>query len=100
VDIPATALCTFVPIAPGGLGGRDVFGTLIFGALGVLGGLMRPGLLGRLREDTPTRDVGIGTGEVGKDSHSESVIGGGESGFGGGSTSPGTVIFRLRYRGL
>ena len=100
VEMPATALCTFVPIAPGGLGGRAALGILILGAFGALGSLMRPGLLGRLREGTPTRDVGIGTGEGGIDSHSESVNGGGESGLGGGSTSPGTVIFLLRYRGL
>ena len=76
---------------PGGLGGRGSLGSFSLGILGGFGGLIRPGL-----RDPPTRDVGIGMGEGGMDSQSESVRGGGESGFGGGSTSPGTVIFRLR----
>ena len=93
VVLPATALCTFVPIAPGGLGGRGGFGSFSLGALGGLGGLIRPGL-----RDPPTRDVGIGMGDGGMDSQSESVKWIGESGFGGGKTSPGIVIFRLRMR--
>lgn len=60
---------------------------------------MRTGTVGRFREDAPTLEVGIGSGDGGADSHSESVIGGGESGFGGGSTSPGTVILRPLCRG-
>ena len=91
VDMPATELCTFVPIWPGTRGGRGGFGILIFGNLGGLGALIRAGL-----REPPTRDVGIGMGEGGADSQSESVSGSGESGFGGGSTSPGTVTFRLR----
>lgn len=90
VEIPATALCTFVPTAPGGLGGRGVFGAFNFGVLGSFGGLIRAGL-----REPPTRDVGIGIGDGGTDSQSESVNGSGESGLGGGSTSPGTVILRL-----
>lgn len=96
VDIPATALCTFVPIVPGGLGGRGVLGTLIFGGLGGLGTFTPAGLIDLLRDGAPTLEVGIGIGEGGTDSQSESVVGGGESGLGGGNTSPGTVIFRMR----
>ena len=48
--------------------------------------------------DPPTRDVGMGSGEGGIDSQSEAVKEVGESGFGGGSTSPGTVIRLLRSR--
>lgn len=102
VDIPATALWTLVPIAPGGLGGlggRGVFGVFDLGGLGGFGVLMRYGLIERLREGAPTRDVGIGIGDGGWDSQSESVKGGGESGFGGGRTSPGIVILRIRCRG-
>ena len=91
VDMPATELCTFVPIWPGTRGGRGGFGIFIFGNLGGLGALIRAGL-----REPPTRDVGIGMGEGGADSQSESVGRSGESGFGGGSTSPGTVTFRLR----
>ena len=100
VEMPATALCTFVPIAPGGRGGRGVLGVFGLDCLGALGNLIRPGLLGLPRPGTPTRDVGIGIGEGGTDSHSESVVILGESGFGGGSTSPGTVTFRIRCRCL
>ena len=103
VDIPATALCTFVPIAPGGrggLGGLGAFGTLGLAGFGAFSTFTRPGLTDRLRGGTPTRDVGIGIGDGGIDSQSDSVIGGGESGLGGGRTSPGTVILRLLCRGL
>ena len=93
VEIPATALCTFVPIAPGGLGGRGCLGSFNLGILGAFGGLIRAGL-----RDPPTRDVGIGMGDGGMDSQSESVKWTGESGFGGGRTSPGTVTFRFRIR--
>ena len=93
VEMPATALCTFVPIAPGGRGGRGGFGSFSLGTLGGFGGLIRVGL-----RDPPTRDVGIGMGDGGMDSQSESVKCTGESGFGGGNTSPGTVTFRLRIR--
>ena len=99
VDIPATALCTFVPIAPGGRGGRDsfvAFGARIIGGLGGLGTFSRPGF-DRLLEGAPTREVGIGKGDGGTDSQSDSVMGGGESGLGGGRTSPGTVILRFRF---
>ena len=95
VDIPATALCTLVPTIPGTRVGRGVF---CLGCFGGFGGRIRTGAVGRLREDAPTREVGIGNGEGGADSHSESVTGGGESGLGGGSTSPGTVTLRLRWR--
>lgn len=98
VDMPATALCTFVPIVPGGLGGRGIFGTLVLCAFGALGTFIPAGLIDLLRDGAPTRDVGIGIGEGGTDSQSESVVGGGESGLGGGNTSPGTVTFRFRYR--
>ena len=98
VDMPATALCTFVPIVPGGLGGRGVFGTLILCGLGGLGTFIPAGLIDLLCDGAPTREVGIGIGEGGTDSQSESVVSGGESGLGGGKTSPGTVTFRLRYR--
>ena len=54
----------------------------------------------RLRGGAPTRDVGMGTGDGDRDSQSVSVMDGGESGFGGGSTSPGTVILRILCRGL
>ena len=54
----------------------------------------------RLRDGTPTREVAIGTGEGGRNSHSESVSEEGESGLRGGSTSPGTVTFCVRCRGL
>lgn len=97
VDMPATALCTFVPIVPGGLGGRGIFGTLILCGLGAFGTFIPAGLIDLLRDGAPTRDVGIGIGDGGIDSQSESVVGGGESGLGGGKTSPGTVTFRLRY---
>ena len=90
VEIPATALWTFVPTAPGGLGGRGVFGTFNLGTFGILGGLIRMGL-----RDPPTRDVGIGSGEGGIDSGSECVIAE-SSGLGGGRTSPGTITLRLR----
>lgn len=90
VEIPATALCTFVPTAPGGLGGRGALGPFNFGILGSFGGRIRAGL-----REPPTREVGMGIGDGGTDSQSESVKGRGESGFGGGSTSPGTVTLRL-----
>ena len=63
VEIPATALCTLVPITPGGLGGlgcRGVLGTLSLAGFGAFETL---GLLDLLRAGTPTRDVGIGTGD-------------------------------------
>jgi len=99
VEIPATALCTFVPMTPGGLGPRGILRSFILGGFGGLGSLILPGLLDLLREGAPTRDVGIGTGDGGNDSQSETVLGGGESGFGGGRTSPGTVTFRARFLG-
>ena len=96
--MPATALWTLVPMAPGGLGGRGglaAFGTLGFGGLGAFGGLLRLGLRERLRDGTPTREVGMGTGEGERDSHSDSGKSG-ESGFGGGKTSPGIIVFFCR----
>ncbi len=96
VDIPATELCTFVPIAPGGLGGLGALGSFSLGILGGFGGLIRTGF-----REPPTRDVAIGGGERIVDSQSESVNIAGESGFGGGSTSPGIVniFFRCRLGG-
>lgn len=96
VEMPAIALCTFVPMTPAGRGGRGVFS---FGTLGGFGGRIRTVAVGRFRDAVPTREVGIGSGDGGADSQSESVTGGGESGFGGGRTSPGTVTLRLRWRG-
>ena len=90
VDMPATWLCTFVPM-PGSLGGR---GPRSFGILGGFGAFSRIGF--PFLRDPPTRDVGIGRGEGGIDSQSDAVKEVGESGFGGGSTSPGIVIRFLR----
>ena len=105
VEMPATWLCTLVPTCPGGrggFGGRGVFGslctlgTLIFRGLGGFGGF---GVLlwfgwecdSHRTAVPPTRATGGRTGELGGESDSESVYKG-ESGFGGGKTSPGTVI--------
>jgi hypothetical protein len=84
---------------PPGRRPRCPLGTLILSALGSLGILTLLGL-SLLRDGTPTREVGIGTGDRGSDSQSDSVLGGGESGLGGGSTSPGIVIRRLRLLSL
>ena len=91
VEIPATELCTFVPIVPGGLGGRGTFGSFNLGSLGGLGGRIRTGF-----REPPTREVAIGGGERIADSQSESVNIAGESGLGGGSTSPGMVNIFFR----
>ncbi len=99
VEIPATALCTLVPITPGGLGPRGILGSLILGlgSFGGLGGFTSAGLSDRFRNGAPTRVVVMGIGDGGNDSQSDTVLGGGESGFGGGRTSPGTVTFRPRF---
>lgn len=80
---------------PGSRGGR---GPLSFGVLGGFGAFNRIGF--PFLRDPPTRDVGIGSGDGGMDSQSEAVNEVGESGFGGGSTSPGTVIRLLRSLAL
>jgi hypothetical protein len=86
------------PGGRGGLGSLGVFGTLIFKGLGGLGILIVLGLAERLRAGAPTREVGMGIGDIEGDSQSDSVKMG-ESGFGGGRTSPGTVTLRLLCRG-
>ena len=73
-------------------------GPFSLGGFGGFGALSRIGF--PFLRDPPTRDVGIGRGDGGIDSQSDAVNDVGESGLGGGSTSPGMVIRFLRSFGF
>lgn len=95
VLIPATAECAFVPEEPG-TRTRGVFWVVSLGSVaglgsfGVFGGLP---VVGLLRDLSWLGERGGGEGE------GEKSDGGEESGFGGGRTSPGTMIFWALTRG-
>ncbi len=75
-------------LSPSAFRALDFAGILIPVGFRAFGSLARGGFIERLPGGTPTREVAMGTY---RHSRSESVTGGGNPGFGGGSTSPVTV---------